>query len=86
MILKPYTVTVLKHPKKLPTTGLYDGKTQLIAGPEIYLAKDTAGAIVKAARGLPTTGPDATLDTDELDFVVLEMGASASVGSPASDF
>lgn len=85
MILKPYTVTVLKHPKKLPTTGLYEGKTVLISGPEVFLAKDVAGAIVKAARAL--TGTElANIDTDELDFQVMEMGESANVGSPSNDF
>ena len=81
MILKVYSCTVLQHPRKLPTTGLYDGKTKLVAGPMDILAKDSIGAVVKAAQELP----DGT-DTDDLDFKVLELGQSAGVGTTALDF
>lgn len=78
MILKAYSVTVLKHPKKLPTTGLYDGKTVLVIGPMSLLAKGPTEAAVKAALELP----DAS-DIDELDFKVMELGQSAGVGTQA---
>ncbi len=81
MILKMYSVTVLKHPKKIPTSGLYDGKTTKVAGPMDILAKGPLEASVKAALELPDGS-----DIDDLDFKVLELGTSASVGSPAGDF
>jgi hypothetical protein len=81
MILRPYTVTVLKHPKKSPVSGLYEGKTVLVAGPEVYLAKNTATAVAMAARaltvGVPNSPPE---DINELDFQVMEMGTAAACG------
>lgn len=75
MILRPYTVTVLRHPKKIPVSGLLDGKTELVFGPEVVLARNPATAIAKIVRQLPSTPP---VDIDELSFQVMEMGETVS--------